>query len=310
MKRTIGVLLLFCTIALSCKHKSAEKDDFDKYHKKRPVSPVVKSIKSYVCITDSANPKCREGANTTEEYDAKGQKTKLTQYIGDSGKVQYITTYKYDGKGNAIETHTETPSDNSWSTEKNTFDDDKHIVKTEWGRSDGGTGTHEYKFDALGHMSRWDWNEKGQVVTRLYPMTYDKNDHIIESYAKKIQTTKDTIIEGHEKYTYDSATGKESGKVVFLNDIPLEVLETHYDSAHNKIMEIDRERDTTGRMEARTILYFYNEYGEVTRTQVFKYGKVQSASQNTYDNYGHLTESITTEGGSVKKTRYVYEFYK
>lgn len=305
-------LAVCCLSIWSCKNKPTAKEDFDKYHKKRPLSPTIKSIKTYASTADSTHIKPAESLAQAEEYDSKGQKIKLTHYIGDSGAIDYITTYQYDDKGNAIQTHSVFPFDHSESTEKNTYDNKNHVIKTEWTKSDGNYGTHEYKFDSHGAMIQWDSYEKGHfMVTRLYPMIYDKDDHLIESFAKETHGSKDTMVQGHEKYSYDSVNNLEAAKMVLYGDAVLEIVESQYDTSRNKILEIYYERDTSGKLKRNTrIMNVYNEYGEITSSTTFKDGKVQSVTENKYDNYGHLIESSITEGGAIKKTRNVYEFYK
>lgn len=93
------------------------------------------------------------------------------------------------------------------------------------------------------------------------------------------------------------------------NDVPLEIVESQYDTAGNKILEIHYERDSIGKLKPNTrIINVFNEYGEIKQSVVFKDNKEQSTTDNTYDQYGHLIESKVKDASGVKKTRTVYEF--
>ncbi len=305
-------LLLAGLVLAGCKHKEGSHFDFYKYHKKHPESPVVKSLKTYVTNSDTAYPKASEILSSSNEFNAKGWKTKETHYTEDSGKMEYTTATKYDDNGNAIETHSVYPASNYESTEKNTYDKDKHLLSTDWTRTDGTSGRHEYKYDDHGKMIRWDWFEKGKfVVSRLYYYVYDKEDRPIECVCKETKNNKDTTTDCHETYAYDSVTGLQSGKIVLIeNNVPLEIVESQYDSTGNKIIEIHYERDSVGKLipDTRTINIF-NEYGDVTQSVVYKGTTQQSTTENKYDQYGHLIESITKDATGIHKIRNVYEYY-
>src|ERR1017187_30802 len=291
-------LFIFSSIILSgCGYKKTGKFDFDKYHKKRPASPAVKSIKTYQTLTDSAHPNSAEMLLSEVEYSVRGLKWKETYYIPDSGKIDYFTVTNYDNNGNAIETHTEYPSTHYESTEKNSYDNDKHVLTTDWTRTDGNgqsSGRHDYKYDSHGKMIKWDVFEKGKFVTcRIYEYIYDDQGRPVESFCKETKNNKDTSVDCHEKYAYDSITGRESGKIVLIeNEVPLEIIESQYDTAGNKILEIQYERDSIGKLKPDTrIINVFNEYGEGRQSVTFKDNKEQSTSDNTYDDYGHLIET-------------------
>jgi YD repeat-containing protein len=309
--KILSAFLLLGLLITGCKQKRDYKAEAEKLHKKRPASPPIKSIKTYNFQSDSLNRNSKEELAQVEDYNAKGLKTKVTHYT-DSNQVDYITDYSYDDRGNAIKTHSVFPLAKYESTEVNTYDKDKHLVKTEWSRTDGSAGVHEYKYDKQGKMERWDWFEKGQfVISRLYPFIYDDEGRPVESFYKETKNNRDTAVQGHEKYTYDSITGLESGKFVLYGDIPLEIVENQYDKNRNKILEIHYERDSTGKLSPNTrVMNVFNEYGEVTESNVYKDKKLQSTVDNTYDDYGHLIEAVTKEGNTSKIVRYQYEFYK
>lgn|GEM_PF-4856285 len=313
LKAKSSILVIICSLVFfGCKTKSGSHFDFDKYHKKHTPSPTIKSLNTYVTSTDSANPNAKEILTVATEFNSKGLKTKETHYTEDSGKVEYTTETKYDDNGNAIETHSVYPISNYESTEKNTYDKDKHLIATDWSRTDGTSGRHEYKYDSHGKMVRWDWFEKGKfVISRLYYYNYDKEGRPIESICKETKNNKDTTTDCHETYAYDSVTGLESGKIVLIeNDVPLEIVESQYDSTGNKIMEIRYERDSTGKLvpDTRT-LNIFNPFGDITQSTSYKGNKQQSITDNTYDQYGHLIESVTKTDSGTKKTRNVYTFY-
>jgi len=313
ISKSLALFVLCALVFFGCKNKSGSHFDFDKYHKKHEKSPTVKLFKTYVTNTDSANPNAKEILTVATEYNSKGLKTKETHYTEDSGKIEYTTETKYDDNGNAIETHSVYPISNYESTEKNTYDKDKHLLSTDWSRTDGTSGRHEYKYDSHNKMVRWDWFEKGKfVISRLYYYNYDKEDRPIECICKETKNNKDTQTDCHEKYAYDSITGLESGKIVLIeNEVPLEIVESQYDSSGDKIMEIHYDRDSVGKLlpDARTINIF-NEFGDIKQSVVFKGDKQQSTSDNTYDQYGHLIESVTRTDTGTQRTRNVYEFYK
>src|ERR1039458_3319633 len=157
MKLSINnlILLIAGSLMLSgCGHKKINKFDFDKFHKKRPASPLIKSIKTYQATADSAHPKASEILTEEVEYNDKGWKAKETYYSQDSGKIDYFTGTNYDDNGNAIETHTEYPSTHYESTEKNTYDNDKHVITTDWTRTDGNGRSEEHtsELQSLRHL--------------------------------------------------------------------------------------------------------------------------------------------------------------
>ncbi len=315
IKPYFGAFLTLLSLSLilsGCKHKDASGFDFYKYHKKHPESPVVKSLKTYNTNSDSAHPNAKEILTSSVEFNSKGLKIKETHYTEDSGKIDYSTITKYDDNGNAIETHSVYPASNYETTEKNTYDKDTHLLATDWSRTDGTSGRHEYKYDSHGKMIKWDWFEKGKfVISRLYYYNYDKEDRPIECVCKETKNNKDTTSDCHETYAYDSVTGLQSGKIVMIeNDVPLEIIEDQYDSTGNKIIEIHYERDSVGKLkpDTRTINIF-NEFGDVTQSVVYKGTTQQSAMDNKYDNYGHLIESVTRDATGTKKTRNDYQFY-
>ena len=311
--KSLSLFVLCALFFFSCKNKSGSHFDFDKYHKKHEKSPTVKSLKTYNTTTDSANPNPKEIMIAATEYNSKGLKIKETHYTEDSGKVEYTTETKYDDNDNAIETHSVFPIANYESTEKNTYDKDKHLLYTDWSRTDGLSGKHEYKYDSHDKMIQWDWFEKGKfVISRLYYYNYNKDGKPVECICKETKNNKDTSTDCHEKYAYDSITGLESGKIVLIeNEVPLEIVESQYDSAGDKIMEIHYGRDSVGKLmpDARTINIF-NEFGDIKQSVVFKGTKQESITDNTYDQYGHLIESITKTDRGIKRMRNVYEFYK
>jgi len=305
-------LLMLGLVISGCKHKRGSGFDFDKYHKKHAVSPVIKSLKTYITTTDSAHPNAPEILTSSVDFNAKGLKTKETHYTEDSGKIEYSTETKYDDNRNAIETHSVYPASKYESTEKNTYDKDKHLISTDWSRTDGTSGKHEYKYDSHGKMIKWDWFEKGKfVISRLYFYAYDKNDRPVECICKETKNNRDTTTDCHEKYAYDSVTGLQSGKIVMIeNNVPLEIVEDQYDSTGNKIIEIHYERDSVGKLkpDMRTINIF-NEFGDITQSVVYKGTAQQSTTDNKYDKYGHLIESITKDATGIHKTRNLYEYY-
>ena len=311
--KSLTLFVLGALVFFGCKNKSGSHFDFDKYHKKHDKSPVIKSLKTYATTTDSTNPNPKEILNVSTEFNSKGLKTKETHYTEDSGKVEYTTETKYGDNDNAIETHSVFSIANYESTEKNTYDKDKHLLFTDWSRTDGLTGRHEYKYDSHDKMIRWDWFEKGKfIISRLYYYNYNKDGKPIECICKETKNNKDTSTDCHEKYAYDSITGLESGKIVLIeNEVPLEIVESQYDSAGDKIIEIHYDRDSVGKLmpDGRTINIF-NEFGDIKQSVVFKGAKQQSTTDNTYDQYGHLIESVTKTEMGTKRTRNVYEFYK
>jgi hypothetical protein len=308
--KLVPSLLVLILVFGSCSHRRDYKAEAEKLHKKRPASPNIKSLKTYILETDSTNPNAKERLTQVEEYNPKNQKIKLTHY-NDSGKVDYITDYAYDDQGNIIKQHTVYPIEKYESTDINTYDKDKHLLKTEWTRTDGGSGRHEYKYDKEGKMDQWDWYEKGHfVISRLYPFIYDKEGRPVESFYKETSNNKDTSVQGHEKYVYDSATGLESGKFVMYGDVPIEIVESQYDKNRNKILEIYYLADSTGKLAPSTrVMNIFNEYGEITESATYKGKRLFSTTTNTYDQYGHLIETVTKEGDVTRKVRYVYEFY-
>jgi len=312
----LNIIMVVCTSCLllvgGCKSK---KDKEDTLHKKRPASPAIKSVKTYLSVSDSAHLKPKETLTQADDYNDKGFKIKHTQYVGDSGAVEYVTTTEVDKNGNAIKTHTIYTAGHVENTETNQYDKDNHKIKTDFTTGDGNYGTHEYKFDKNGKIVQWDWYEKGRLVAKKITLiTYDKDDHIVENIDEDIRNGHDTVIEGHETYTYDSATGLQTGSFILYGaakNIPLEIIEDQYDSLHNKILEIHYERDSMGKLKPNTrVMNVFNEFGEITQSSTFKDGQVQSVTDNVYDNYGHLIEATTKEGGISRKIRYVYEFWK
>jgi hypothetical protein len=309
--KILAVLMLLMVSSTACRHKRDYKAEAEKLHKKHPASPLLKSLKTYSSITDSAHPNPVEMLVQDEAYDNKGRRIKLIHYT-DSGKIEFTTNYTYDDKGNIIQTHNIFPGDSSETTQKNTYDKDNHLVKTDWTSSKGSYGKNEFQYDKYGKMERMDAYEKGKfVITRLYPFVYDEDGRPLEGFDKETSNNKDTSVQGHRKYTYDSLTGFESGEFVMYGDVPIEIVESHYDKNRDKIMEIHYQSDSTGQLSPHTrIMNVFNEFGEITETQVYKDKMLESTTTNTYDTYGHLVATETREGDSIKKTRYEYTYQK
>lgn len=302
------LFVVLSALAYSCHHK--EKNTPPDLHKKRPTSPVIKKIEHYV--TDSSNT---EMLLEVDEFNNKGQKVKLTRYQ-KKDTIDYETTFTPDAKGNPAKTVSRY-LDSSTETNINTYDKKGHVIKTEWQRSDGTKGRHEYKYDDHDSLVEWDRYENGKyLVSQLWPNVYDKNDRVIESWYKETNNGKDTSTMGHWQYDYDSV-GRLTHRLTLQGPALQTAEEFYYDSLGSQIMVVEYGQDTTKQQTytalKRTINVF-NEYGEMLSSQTLDAaGKELEHIENQYDQYGHLIQSEITRTRDgipfTEKHRWVYSYY-
>lgn len=313
MKRLYFLILISTLGAMlpACKNHKKPAEEVDTWHKKRPKSPPVKTVKTYeLTYTDStglATPKA-DTLVQLEEYDRNNHKTHMVHYTEPAYEIFYTS----DANGNYTYTKTVYP-DKSEATETRTYDKDNHPLTTDWKNADS-YGKHVYTYDEYGNMVKWDWYEKGQfVVSRIYSNIYDANGHTIENFYKETRNNKDTSLMSHEAYDYDSATGKQLHKLVYFNNSPLAMEEYFYNKNRDRILEVHYELDSNGQgklVAAERVMNTYNEYGELTQSKLFRYNQLQYTTDNTYDQYGHLILSKQHfSNGSIVRTRYEYQYY-
>jgi hypothetical protein len=312
MKRIYFLILIGMLGAVlpACKHHKKTTEEVDTWHKKRPKAPPVKTVKTYeTFFADSVQQggQIKDTLVQVEEFDKNDHKTHMVHYT----EPRYEIFYTSDANGNYTFTRTVYP-DKSEATETRTYDKDNHPLTVEWKNTES-NGKHVYTYDEYGNMSRWDWYEKGQfVVSRLYPNIYDDNGHILESFYKETRNNRDTSLMSHEAYDYDSVTGKQTHKVVYMNNSPLAMEEYFYNKSRDRIMEVHYELDTNGEgklVAAERVMNTYNEYGELTQTKLFRFNQLQYTTDNTYDQYGHLILSEQHfANGTTVRTRYEYTY--
>lgn len=303
------ITLLALAVAFSCsqKHKKSLPD----LHKKRPASPVLKSIKHY--ITDTTGT---EMLYEVEEFDKQGHKVRQIRYQAND-TMDFEALYTPNEKGNPEKTVTRY-LDGTTDTELHTYGENGKAVKTEWTRSDGTRGRHEYRYDDKDSLVQWDRYENGKfILTQLWPNVYDENDRVIESWYKETSNGKDTSTRQHWVYSYDSL-GRLTHRQALRGAALESVEEYYYDSMNDVIMMVEYGLDTLkpGRYipQKRTI-NSYNEYGELLTSQILDaQGKEMEQTENEYDQYGHLVKSViatTTENGKtiVQKHRWEYSYY-
>lgn len=307
------VIVLLGAALPACKHHKKPAEEADTWHKKRPKSPPVKTVKTYsaVYMKDSLTGKPQGATDTlvqVEEFDKNNHKVHMTHYAQPAYEIFYTS----DANGNYTYTRTVYP-DKSEATETRTYDKENHPLTTDWKNADS-YGKHIYTYDENGNMSRWDWYEKGQfVVSRLYPNVYDDNGRLIESFYKETRNNHDTTLMSHEAYDYDSITGKQQHKVVYMNNSPLAMEEYFYNKNRDRILEVHYELDSNGQgrlVPAERIMNSYDEYGELTESKFYRYNKLQYTITNTYDQYGHqIISEEQFANGIIQRTRYEYQYW-
>lgn len=303
------VFLLAGTVFFSCKSNKEAAEERNPHHKLRPQSPVVKSVKKY--ITSS-----RTGADTLvqiEEFDKEGYKIKMRKYLPD-GQVEYEIAYTNNSQGKPEKAVT-TYMDGSTDTEEHTYNRQGKVTATDWKRGDGTSGRHEYIYNDEGEIVQWDWYESGRLVmSRLYPVSYNEQGKPLEGFYKETTNRKDTSTVQHYQYTYDNKN-RLTSKLSLEGELPIALEEYIYDTLDNKVVEIFYEPDSVNSATfglGNKKMNIYNEYAELLQYQTsVGRGDIEQTVTNTYDEYGHLLQTIY-EGadGSYQKERYVYEYWK
>ncbi len=310
-KFSVKIILLLVLVAgafESCKKARRKADERNPHHKERPQSPGVKSVKKYGVSS-------RTGADTllqVEEFDRNGYKIKL-QKFSPGGGLEYEVQYTNNSDGKPVKAQTRY-ADGSMDIEENTYNRDGKVIATDWKRADGSSGRHEYTFDDEGNVVKWDWYEDGKfVISRLYPNTYDKDGKMQEGFYRETTNNRDTSTLQHYKYSYDD-NNRLISKLSLEEGYPLALEEYIYDTLDNKIVEIFYEPDSVNEgsfVLASRQFNVYNEFGEITQYQTARgKGDIEVTVRNTYDAYGHLTETVYEYShGFYRKERVVYEYW-
>jgi hypothetical protein len=300
------VLALFSGFA--CNKKKKVLPDL---HEKRPESPAVKTKQHY--IADSTGV---EMLYEVEEFDKSGHRVHYIRYQ-KKDTIDFEETYTPDEKGNPIKT-IKKYLDGSTETATHTYDKDGKALRTEWVRSDGTKGRHEYKYDDKDSLVQWERYQDGKyLITQLWPNVYDENGWPIESWYKETNNGKDTSTPAHWQYRYDSA-GRLTHRLT-LSGAALQTAEQYYyDSLNNPIMIVEYGADTArpgSYIPQKRTANTFNEYGELLRSSVLDgNGRELERVENGYDKYGHLIQSVVTtvtdDGKAiVQKQRWEYSYY-
>jgi hypothetical protein len=278
-------------------------------HKKRPTSPIVKRIQHFV--RDSAGEMLFEA----EDFNKKGLKTRTIRYQAPN-MLDFEATYTRDEEGNPIKAVTRY-LDGSTETESHKYNREGKAISTEWKRSDGSYGRHEYKYDERDSLVQWERYENGKyLMTQLWPNAYDEEGRVSEAWYKETNNGHDTSTQAHWQYQYDSL-GRMIHRMTLSGPALQYAEQFHYDSLGSPIMIIelglDSTRPGTYVPQKRTINLF-NEYGELLRSQVLDVsGKELNRLENEYDQYGHLIRSVRTnmegEAPVTETHRWEYEYY-
>jgi YD repeat-containing protein len=308
--KSYPILFLLAALALAGCEKKGKKELPD-LHKKRPESPVVKRVEHY--YSDSSNV---ELLLETQEYNKEGQKIRYVLYQAKD-TLDHEEIYTPDEKGHPTKTVMKY-LDGSSETQTHTYNKKGDAEKTEWQRSDGTKGRHEFKYDDHDSLVEWARYENGKyLVTQLWPNKYDKDDNVIESWYKETNNGHDTATQSHWQYDYDSL-GRLTHRLTLSGPALQTAEEFYYDSLNDCIMIIEYGLDSTRSatyIAVKKTINTFTEYGELLTSQIMDAdGNDIERIENEYDKYGHKVLSVITrtdESGKkvTEKHRWVYQYY-
>jgi len=275
-----------------------------KKNKKRPESPVVKSITKYkIYPEDSVGYILQK-----ELFNEKGWRI---TYIGydyyGSGKETRRINFIHDENGNVIKDITD--NGDYTTTEIHFYDKDGRLLKSGWSNEEREVIEEKYFYNEKGDEIEIKYFDDGEYdFSRVFEHEYDKKGRIVSQKKwEKYTDGSNDLLSYHISMSYDK-NGNVIEKFYYRSDgTPYRKDVNKYDKAGNLIEEYEYDGDELETLNVNT----YNVYGETIKNISYN-GSKELNYTNTYryDKYGYLVYLMYVhDNGDAWGSRRVYEFY-
>ena len=234
------------------------------------------------------------------EYDAAGNMTKYTGYLGSDGSFWFGNEYEYDGNGKLTkDTYYGANGDIEYRNEykyDNAGNQMKHI------RYDADDSIHmweEYEYDSTGNQTKYTSHDADDSISYWEEYKYDSAGNQV----KRIRYDADGDINYWYEYEYDNK-GNQTKTIKYNRSGDIDWwYEWEYDDAGNMTKENDNFEFLYE--------YEYDDVGNQTKCSYYTYytnGSVDSWHEYEYDSMGNLTNNtMYNADGSVQSIQ-EYEY--